>query len=313
MAYSGSFNLDSTNQYNFASDQLALGIKADADYGRWFLNHVRLKPEMKTLAQSDINAFYKKCGHEYVAGYKMGQGLSVLLSTVSRSEFSKTDLNVQGGVKGSVGELSASAEAAFTSMASSLLRYGSLQVRISGFGGGSLNSNSALITTERDLKRFSDEISRRVAAFKIEEATKTHFITSQYPEINNQYLDILYNGRRNALQNLYSDFRKVSSELNRLREVVRTDFEKQYGNLCKYTGSMTCREYGGYLMDLLKRDEASIRSINEAARKCVATDDLKDCATPNIYILNPSLGKTMWPEAFQMLLYQAQVDAVRRK
>jgi hypothetical protein len=312
MAYSGSFSVDASNQYNLSTDQLALGIKADAEYGRWFLNHVHLKPEMKALAKRDLKQFYKRCGHEFISGYKLGQGISVLLTTFSQSEFSKQTLDVKAGVKASIGALAVGVEGAFTSVASSLLKYGSLQIKINGFGGGPLSNYSAVITTDRDVKKFSDEIAARVAAFKLDQSTKTYFMTSQYPEIQNQYLEILYNGRRNALQNLYSDYRKVAYDLDRLRKIVRTDFEKQYGELCKYKADMTCKQYGKYLADLVKHDEDAINAINEAARKCVAANDLRDCATPNIYTINPGIEKTMWPEKFKLLLYQAQVDAIRR-
>ena len=118
------------------SDSASVGLDMSADYGRFALTNVRLKPEYAKLAQENREAFYKECGTEYIVGYRLGQGIRVKMSTSANSSASYSRVKTAVGVAVSTGAIGGSLAGQFENAASSLMTASALEINIFTYGAG---------------------------------------------------------------------------------------------------------------------------------------------------------------------------------
>lgn len=318
MVASAGYSMDDKQVSKLKSDQVAVGIKVDADYGRWYLKNVKLKPEMARLAQRDLQAFFAKCGHEYVSGFKLGQGLKVLMTTVSRSSFYRHDRTEEFNADVGSGDVSAKVNATIQQSAMQLLNYGSLQVKVTGYGNSGISVVSDILRNEGEVKKFVEQVSKMVSDMTTNSAVKSAYVTSRYPGIpSSAYDPMLAQIKYNTYQSLFSDFRKVLSDLERLRLIARNGFAGQFWTMCNASSAQKCQEYGNYINYLIGINEQALRDINSAARKCVKAVKAEDCVSTSVWVVNPVLGELQksvkWPYQFRKELYQAELDMISKR
>lgn len=310
-AASGKFNADDKQVYKMSSDQLAIGIKAEADYGRWYLKHVRLKPMMYWLAKLDKQAFFAKCGHEYVNGYKLGQGLSVLLTTLNRTSFYSQEFSSSTSVSIGGSSVGVAASAAFESAAKELIKLGKVQVRVTGYGTTALPSET--LSSEEDIITFSKKIRDIVEKMRTQDAQEISYITSPYPNVSYTADPIMEEIKHNTFESLFSDFRRVSSDLDHLRSIARSSVPAQISGLCQQRGIKECTDYGNYLDHLIQLDQQAIDTIDQQAMACEKAEHAGDCVSTSVWVIHPELADVAsgvkWPSYYRRLLYQAGLDA----
>lgn len=279
-SYSGSFNYSQTEKYAMTSDLASVGIQASADYGRWYLKEPKLKPEYQSLYERSPQEFFKRCGSEFVSGYRRGQGVLILLSTSKKSveTYEKISASVQASVNS--GTVTGNASASFLNIASSLLKMGSLNVEVRAYGGGPLSTISGLITAKADVESLATQISNLVNQMTPVQSSRYVMMTSPYPGVNYSEIKsspVMRDYRQFILRSLFADYRRLQQDLNRAAEIVRNGagLKKNLGPLCTFPtkSNDTCDAFVSRLDGLKTNIEGAIRTIDELTKKCsVATD-----------------------------------------
>lgn len=315
--YSGSFSYNGTEIYALTADNAVVGIQATADYGRWYFQNPQLKQEYKAIYDRNPEEFFRRCGTEYVSGYRLGQGVSVLLSTASRSQYSYEKISMDAKASADFGAGSGSVSASFLNVASSLLKLGSLNVKVRAYGAGGINTLEKLIKAEADVKSLAQEISQIVGAMKPNQATRYVLLTSPYPGIDYKdfkYSPVLKAHRRQTLINLFSDYRKLSQDLNRATTLSRNlpALVSSWGKLCDYATAET-----GSCSDFVTKMDAwkvglqnGIAKIDELTKQCSAATKIDDCKSARTAdLLVGDLMVKQWEQQYKNVLILAFLKA----
>jgi hypothetical protein len=304
MAYGGGASYSKESIQTTSSDQIAVGIKASADYGRFYLKNVRLKKEYQDLANKDINQFYKSCGHEFVAGYAVGQGVNIVLKSLDYSTYSYEKIDAHANASAGYGAFSGSVQAAFMSVASSLLNIGSLQVSIVGYGTTELKTTSSIIRTKKDVNEMVKVVTDFISGMSSSNAMKVAYYTQPYPIKDQQYRTAEMEFRHQRLFDMYSAYTKISTDYDRLRTYILTDYQKDLAVLCKYSsGTKSCKEYGDYLKQLATTYESAQAAMVIAIKTCGQAEDISHCQDSHVdEIFKTVTTPIMWPNQYQYIL-----------
>lgn len=308
---SGSMAYASAEGMSMFSDQASVGMDISADYGRWFLTNVRIKPEYATLPREE---FYKRCGREYVAGYRLGQGIRVKMSVSASATSSYSQMSAAVSAAVSAGGFGGSAAASFSQAASSLLSASSLQVDMQSYGSGDLRGVSSIIRTESDATKFRDTISQYIGALEPKKAVRTHYITRAYFSDDGDHDPILIEVKRRTVQSLYSDFLMLMSNKDRIDAATRGGRLRQFlGDICEKKP----KECDAYLDKMEKEREwitAKAEEIRNLSNSCIHAKAVPDCKTfPEVHIMLERLQSILWPRHYRYQLMQAYLDEIRRR
>lgn len=297
---------------NMFSDQASVGLDMSADYGRYFVTNVRLKEEYKKLAQENRKEFYRKCGTEYVAGYRVGQGIRVKMSVSASAVSSYSRISTAVGAAVNYGALGAGLSGAFSNAASSLMAASSMQIEMTTFGTGNLQSISTIVATENDAVKFREKLAEYVRNVRPESAIKTHFITLPYFPEDTEYNPMLVQVQRSTVRSLYSDFMILLGNKERLEETLRN------GNLRVYLGvacNKAAEECDTYIQTMEKEAEwveSEMEDLSQRFQKCLNATTIHDCKTkPDVHVRQTRLQRIIWPKHFRYKLLQAQLDDIR--
>lgn len=316
--YSGGYNYDGNRSSKMQSDQVIVGMKAFADYGRSYLKNPRLKPEFQELLEKNPRVFYARCGTEYISGFNEGQGIYVLMSTTANLQESYR--NVAQSLKAKMRAFGAKAElsASFENIATSLLKFGALKIDVSLMGGSSLGSLSVLLSNDVDVAQFKEKIAEIMGELQRSAAQRHIYISSVYPGISSREGKVLASIKRETLKELFADYRKLMDNLLRLRKIIHSSdtFElptSGFSNICtKYP--VQCKEY---LLQLAEREKGlrgALDKVNELSDNCVAAEKPSECKTLSPQELNiDEMTLIDWPDQFKGFLYQQWLDTYKRE
>lgn len=316
--YSGSYNYEGNHSSKMQSDQVMVGMKAFADYGRSYLKDVKLRPEFAELLEKDPKAFYTRCGTEYISGFKEGQGIYMLMSTTSNLQESYD--HVSHSVKASMKSVGVKADfsASFLDIATSLLKFGSLKIDVRLVGGSSLSSISNLVSSTMDVENFKTKITDIMKGLERSAAQRYVYISSPYPGITDKDGKILASIKKETLKDLFSDYRKLMDNLVRLRKIIRSSDSfilpiSGFANICtKYP--LQCKEY---LLTLGTREKAlrnALDRVNELSDACVVAKKPSDCSSLSAEEINiDELSMIKWPDQFKGFLYEQWLDTYQKE
>lgn len=310
-SYGGGFSYNGTELYKLSSDLATVGIMASADYGRWYLSDVKLKKEFEDLFNRDPESFFRRCGTEYVSGYRRGQGISVLLSTASRSELSFEQISASANASAKIGMNSGSISASFLNVATELLKLGSLNVQVRAYGAGEISTLSSLIKSNADVQSLAKEISDIISKMEFKQSSRYMILTSPYPGIdysNHKASPILREHRRRVLQELFADYRLLSQDLSRVNAIIRKGssfLPPNSDGLCEYATAQTgtCEQYLAKLDKAKEKIEKAIEQIDDLSRQCADALHVRDCKTAsavNIRALDLSIKQ--WEQQYRKML-----------
>ncbi|SME98277.1 hypothetical protein [Pseudobacteriovorax antillogorgiicola] len=300
----GSFSTSYENRFDLDSDNLTIGIEAIADYGRFYLKNVRIKPEYAALSDKE---FERRCGREYISGYRLGQGVYILMSlsesTLETYEKITADFDASKGGN--------TIESNFVKSAELLSKYGQLTVAARVFGGGDVASLSALLANSKDAEKFMTQIESYLKKMKKSQAVRTKYLTSAYPGRPNDISAVTFQSyKKETLTDLYSDYRKVMTSLSRVRSYIREGgpaLRRYFGSrLCQVSESSrgpNCNEYISALNTLKDDLEEAVAVINKHASNCIAARQTSECKTPDVETLNVyDLTIIRWPGQYKKVL-----------
>lgn len=318
-SYGGGFSYNNTEIYSLTADSAMVGIRASADYGRWYLKDPKLKPEYQELYKRDPAEFFRVCGTEYVSGYRLGQGVKVLLSTANKSTYSYEKISASANASASFGAGSGSVSASFLNVASSLLKMGSLNVSVRAYGSQGLDTLSGLITAQSDVTKLAEQISQIVGKMKPDHSTRYVFLTSPYPvqslSFNNS--PIMREHRAQTLRSLYDDYRRLSQDLTRANALVTNlpSLLGQWGALCNYATaeSGSCENYIAKMNELRTKIQDAIGKLDGLSRECAIAQKIADCRAGDAadVRVNELTIKT-WEQQYKKLLREALLIAGTR-
>lgn len=310
--YSGSFSYAAQNKSALFSDQASVGIEAVADYGRWYLKKTTLKPEYAQLATRDLKEFFRVCGPEYVVGYRLGQGLRVVLSTSTlvTETYSSMQASVQGGVNAGVG--SANLAGAFMETAYNLLKMGSLTVKLTSFGSGPLNELSKLVNTNSEVTAFRDNIANLLSTMTPDKSVRTHYITRPYFPSAREYDALLTEHKRRVVLQLYSDYRQLYDTQDRLNTAFTNNRIAGFLRETCRNSKDVCDAYVDGLKKVREQIGLRLDEIQSSVRKCSAANKLSECSSrAEVPWEMSELQHIVWPPAFRYQMLQAELDRVR--
>ena len=315
---SGRFQYSRDTSYHLSSDSVAVGIKAIADYGRFYLKKPKLKPEYAALSKTDINEFFRRCGHEYVSGYRLGQGILAMMSTDKESvqNYDKiaASLDASGG-----GAAKVDFSASFLAMTKQLSEVGMLHVQINILGGSKLSENSVFINSESDMTKLRDKLAALVANLKPEQTAKTAYYTAKYEfpvaAVTDQYDQRLAEHKNYVLTQLHADFRLYSEQLTRMNDSLR-DMNKyldSWNNICKdESDKKECVNYFEYLKKQHESVEVILKSIAKKTEDCVKAKDSANCDVLGAEEQkNAIYSKMLWPKQFYRIKYLSFLKKVK--
>ncbi len=315
LAYSGSFNYEHEQKMQMSSDQIIVGIKAFADYGRWYITNPKIKKPYLELAKKDIDNFYKVCGHEYVSGFTLGQGIKIILKSMEYSKDSYERLNIKAKASAKAASGSASVEGAFLSVATDLLKLGTLEVKIVAYGTNGISSISEILKTEKDVKSIVNVISELMREIKPEQSVKTSYLTSKYPILDQPYNQFDSEFKRESIKNLYYTFLKVNSDYQRLKSVAYIDIQNKNSNLCALKSEMSCVEFSAYLKKNLELYEKAVFAVLRTLQKCATDKNIEECRTSNMQeVFDLVLLPLQWPNQYlqklRLLQYREKIREI---
>lgn len=301
--------VDASSMY---SDEASVGIDLSADYGRFAINNAKLKPQYEELARTNRTEFYKKCGTEYVSGYKLGQGLRVKMSVSADASSSYSSVTTAVGVAVSTGAIGAGLAGAFSDAASSLMSSTALQVNMRGYGIGELKEVNQVLKTENDAKKFRDLIADYVGKIASKDAIKTHYITSPYFPEDSTYSPMLTEVQRHTIRLLYSDFLLLLSNKERIEKLIQRGGVRRYlGDICNKK-SEECDVYVKKIEDERAWILNQLQEINRRADKCINAQSILECETyPESDILFERFQSIIWPKHYRYQLMQGYLDEIR--
>jgi len=312
---SASMSESTTNASSMFSDRASVGLDMSADYGRRYITNVNVKPYYEELFKTDKEKFYELCGREYVAGYKLGQGLRVLMSVSASSASSYATLNRSIGAAVQYGGLGAGISGAFSNASSSLMTSSALEVSLYAYGAGPLKSVSQIVKTESDANQFRALLSSYVDLMTPDLAVKTHYITMPYFLYESGGGPILRETQRRVVRSLYSDFLLLNDHLKRLDNSLRSN------SLRSYIGNKVCDKYSdqcdNYIASIkLYRDEteSAIQEVETLFHQCKNAEKVSDCKTfSEIHTMNDMLMKIIWPNHFRYKMLQTYLEEIKNR
>lgn len=316
-AYSGDFAYSDTSQYNLSSDTASVGIKVMADYGRWnYDDSLKLKKEYQDLYERDPDKFFERCGTEYVSGFRKGQGVTVLLSTASRSVYSYEKISATVNASVNTGTTSGNFSGSFLDITSSLLKMGSLNIKVKSFGGVRPVEIQKLITSEAEVKELAKTISGIVGGLKASDSSRTVYLTKKYPNIDYTLVNvnpIFREHRRYVISSLFSDYRRLSVDLSRATTLANAlpNKMKDWGRLCDYSTPETgsCEGFISEINNLKNGIENAVIKIEALARACSKAKTISECKTANPRDVNiGSLIIKRWDSQYKTELRKAFLD-----
>jgi hypothetical protein len=308
---SASMSYSSSQGSNMFSDQASVGMDVSADYGRWFITNVQIKPEYASLARDE---FYKKCGKEYVAGYRLGQGVRVKMTVSASATSSYSQMSTAVGVAVSTGEIGVGVAGAFQNAASSLMQASSLQVDMTAYGAGDLNKINTLIATENDAVKFRNTLATYVSGLDAKNAVRTHYITRAYYPEDNTFDPMLIQVQRQTVQSLYSDFAMLTQNKQRLEAATRNGKLRQFlGDICQKKPT-ECATYVTTMEHEQNWITDQIAKLDDLSKQCIQATKTSDCKTyAEVNIMQDQLENIIWPVNYRYQLMQAYLDDIKKR
>lgn len=307
LAYSGGGSYSQTEKSFHRTDRMSVGLSAAQDYGRREITRFKLKPKYARMAaKADKTEFYKNCGREFVVGYRLGQGLKILLT--SSNDLSESYSRIHAAAKGSaqVGAFGGSASASFEKMAQEMMKFGSLEVVYKGFGTGPIKTLSVFLNSEADVKKFGDTVAKFANDLDSSTAVKTHYITRPYEETIAEYDSIAIEARRKRIQSLYGSYVQIQDDYERVLRINQHSIPGQLSRLCNLEGQLSCREYLRLLDDRKRALEKAQENAVAHIRTCVTNEDVNQCKGLSIDELYPDLtSQVLWPKQYKKVLLDA--------
>lgn len=311
LTFSGGFSYNGESQFTMHSDQASLGITHEADYGRWYLRDPQLKPEMAALADKDPKAFFERCGTEYVAGYVLGQGVKILLTTAENSVYSYQRIQTSLNAAFNSGTNSGKLDAAFLNVTSELIKNGMLRIHLLTYGSGAMSASEAFIRHQDDIKKYREELADLVSQMKPGEAVRIAYLTRPY-RVNGQYNPIFTDHQRQTLEILFSDYRRLYDTRRRMAGFMGPQFPQFAERECTLDYRNYCVTYVEELERAAAEIEKGIEVIEELALACIDGERVKDCRLPRIDEIHMSvLRQVRWPTQFRYALYQQMLEDIR--
>lgn len=307
LAFSGGGSYSKADKSYQRSDRMSIGLTTVHDYGRFEIKSYRLKPRYAEMAaRTDKTDFYRACGREFVVGYRMGQGLKVLLTSSDELSESYHHVKATMEAKTNVGIFSGSASASFEQTAQEMLKYGRLEISYRGYGMGPLRTTATLLTSNTEVKSFGDKIADYISTMDPNQAVKTHYITRSYEETMGDYDQLAIDVRRHTIGLLYGTYVSIRDDYDRLVKVTRTTLPYQVRSLCETEGVLTCSEYIALLDKKKVALEKARAKVIEQIRKCVQVDRLSECRELDIGEMYPDLqSQIIWPKQYRQILWEA--------
>lgn len=317
LALSGAFKYSSEDSTSFSKDQVVVGLSASVEYGRKYLNAPKLAKKYKQLGDQNIDEFFNQCGHEFVSGVELGQGINVILKTVdsqllnSSVVAAKLEAALDGLSKGG-----ANLEASVSTVALSLLKYSQLEIQVVAYGLGGINQFAKVLTEKKDVEDIAHDLGNILMQVNPKDATVTSFLTSPYGEVARSPVSALANIKRIALNRIVESIVEVTDDMNSLKKYLAKDLLSDLGDLCesdltKYIESnkkyMSCSDYMSALsVRVANLSSAQSKLIGEL-RRCMEApiNDVCDGTDLNIYI-DLIKQEFLWPGGYKALLLRAK-------
>lgn len=319
MAYSGSAQYSHEKQTSLSSDQITVGIRAKADFGRWYLKNPEIKTELQSVGKSNPQKFYQTCGTEFVSGYRLGQGLNIVLRTLETSSYSYEKIQAGATASAKFASGGGSVQAAFLNVASSLLKFGSLEVRIIGYGTGGLATTAEIIKTPKDVEKIVEIISDMLKQMDSKQSVITEYLTSPYPIQYQPYMAIAGEAQKTTLNDLYGAFRKVDSDLSRMRQYVAGSLVHDMGDLCNIQEirdgkEMSCAQYAEYVQAQTEALDKARTELVAGVQRCANGNGIEGCKLTDLKVyLDLADQVRLWPGQYQhklrVLKYVAELRA----
>lgn len=323
MAYSGSAQYNHEKQTSLSSDQITVGIRAKADFGRWYLKNPEIRNDLLSLSKSNTQKFYQTCGTEFVNGYRLGQGLNIVLRTLEASSYSYEKIQAGATASAKFGSGGGSVQAAFLNVASSLLKFSSLEVRIIGYGTGGLATTAQIIKTPKDVDKIVEIISDMLNQMDSKQSVITEYLTSPYPIQYQPYMAIAGEAQKTTLNDLYGAFRKVDSDLSRMRQYVGQNLVSDTENLCdiqeiKDGKEMSCEQYAEYVAFQTRSLDKARNELVAGIQKCANGNGIEGCSLTDLKVhLELADQIRLWPKQYRhklrVLKYVAEIKAQLEK
>lgn len=312
MSGGGSFSMNSESRYTMHSDQAALGISSHADYGRWYLRKVKLKPELLKLAQTNPDKFYEMCGKEYVAGYVSGQGVKVLLTTAQNSEYSYERLQASLQASYNGGAYSGKMSAAFENVTTELIKNGMLKIHFLGYGSGEMKAEEALIRDHKDIKEYREKIADIVKAIEGKSAMRIAYLTRPYPGLSGLFNPILIAHQKQTIELLFANYRRLYDTRTRLTNIMGPQFASFAERECVVDYKKYCVDYVAALEKTRSFVEESIKLIEKLSQDCIKAKEVSQCRLPTVQEVNmDALNRVQWPLQFKYALYLQMLRDIR--
>lgn len=310
MAYSGSASYNLEERDKVSSDQIIVGIRAHADLGRYYIKSPKLKNDYKKLSDTNLNEFYKQCGHEFVSGFIRSQGVSIILRSLNtvNETYKKMEAKIKTGVN--AGNASGSIEGTFLNVANSLVQYGALSIEIYAYGVGGLQSFTKLISSENEVKLFLNSVSTILNASNFDNAGKSNYITSTYPIKNQPYNSEETKFQKQSMQDLAYAIEKANNDYRSLKNAVLTDLNKDYSNLCKVNYKITCSDYNQYLKAKLINRETIVGTLLGSLNRCATIGTFDACKLSTVidHINEAQSDNINWPHQYLQILKNLEYE-----
>lgn len=312
MSGGGSFSLNQESRNTLHSDQAALGITSHADYGRWYLKNVTLKPEYKKLSEEDREKFYELCGKEYVAGYTLGQGVKVLLTTSQNSAYSYDRLRASIAASYNGGATSGKMSADFENVTRELIKNGMLKINFVAYGSGEMKAGEALIRDQADIKAYRDKIADIVKAIEGKQAMKIAYLTRPYESLEGTYDPIFASLQKQTIELLFASYRRLFDTRARLSNIMGPQFASFAERECVADYKTYCEDYVAAMQKSRDYVEESIRLIEKLSQECIKAKEGKQCRLPRAEEVNMDvLNRIQWPLQFKHAMYTQMLRDIR--
>lgn len=316
LAMSGTFKYSSEDTSSFSKDQVMVGLSASVEYERKYLSEPKLARKYKQIAEQDMEEFFKQCGHEYVSGIELGQGINVILKSMNSQALNSSEVNAKLASELEGLKAGASLTASVSAVAQTLIKYSQLEVQIFAYGLGGLPQFGRILTDKKDVEELAHDLGKVLAQVDPKEATVTSFLTSPYGEINRSNLLPLANIKRLSINRIVDSIIEVADDANSLKSYLAIDLLQDLGQLCdpgleKYIDSdrkyISCLNYINALSNRIANLSLAQDKLISELRRCMDApiNDVCDSTDLNIYI-DLKKQEFLLPSEYKNLLTRAK-------
>ncbi len=177
LSNSGEYSSSSELDYSFSENSLTIVLRAETDYGEWFIgNDAQLTPEAKSLL-TNPDEFSKRYGTRYISSENRINGLYITFTIYNVSR--KTKKTFKSSISASVGfgKLNASAKSTFEKIITESSKSNRMSLSISSIGGTGVDSLSTVL--ENIIHEQTNPLPHIIKS--VENVLKTFTINNAWP------------------------------------------------------------------------------------------------------------------------------------